>query len=51
MACAHEESKVVIYQNVQKIKTTSKKQKAKGFWIANQQYYPVISIVKNNALP
>lgn len=34
MACAHEESKDVIYQSVQKIKHNEKTAKTKGFWIA-----------------
>lgn len=50
MACAHEESKDVTYQCSQN-KINEQTAKPKGLWIAIQQYYPVVSIEKNNALP
>lgn len=48
--CAHEERKDVTLPECSENKT-EQTAKPKGFWIATQQYYPVVSIEKNSALP
>lgn len=51
MACAHEESKDVIPQCSENKNNKQQKQTPKGFRFATRQYYPVVSMENNNALP